>query len=167
MRWKAYFFLNPDVTSRTKETFGFHSAKNLPPIDELKGFEDDMLKMIQSIQFRKINNPFLLKLKNDIDRIENESKLLIPADKTTNIYKLETPVYNELLERNVTKSYKKSQQTTIQTIQAIDNAITSKLGIDNRVDITAKKEAFTTLKHQKPKFENRPTCRLINPTKSE
>ena len=97
IRWKAYFFLNPDVTSRTKETFAFHSTKNPPPIDELKGFEDDMLKMIQSIKFRKINNPFLLKLKNDIDRIENESKLLIPADKTTNIYKLETPVYNELL----------------------------------------------------------------------
>ena len=126
-----------------------------------------MLKMIQSIKFRKINNPFLLKLKNDINRIENESKLLIPADKTTNIYKLETPVYSELLERNITKSYKKSQQTTIQTIQAIDNAITSKLGIDNRVDITAKKEAFMTLKDYKPNFENRPTCRLINPTKSE
>ena len=167
MRWKAYFFLNPDVTSRTKETFGFHSTKNPPPIDELKGFEDDMLKMIQSIKFRKINNPFLLKLKNDIDRIENESKLLIPADKTTNIYKLERPVYNELLERNITKSYKKSQQTTIQTIQAIDKAITSKLGIDNRVDITAKKEAFITLKDHKPNFENRPTCRLINPSKSE
>ena len=126
-----------------------------------------MLKMIQSITFRKISNLFLLKLKNDIDRIENESRLLIPADKTTNIYKLETPVYNKLLECNVTKSYKNSQQTTIQTIQAIDNAITSKLGIDNRVDITAKKEAFITLKDHKPNFENRPTCRLINPTKSE
>ena len=50
MRWKAQFFLNPDTTSSSKETYSFKSTNNPPPIEELKDFEDNMLKMIQSIQ---------------------------------------------------------------------------------------------------------------------
>ena len=42
--------------------------------------------------------------------------------------------------------------------------IATKLGIDDRVDITADKDAFITLKEYKPNFANNPTCRLINPS---
>ena len=92
---------------------------------------------------------------------------MIAADKTSNFYKLETPVYYDLLERNISKSYKKSQLSTIHTIHAEDNNITAKLGIDDRVESTASKEAFVTLKDHKPNFCNKPSCRLINPTKPE
>ena len=76
------------------------------PIEELKDFEDDMLKMIQSVKFKQVNNPFLNKLKEDTDSIKTEPKLLIVADKTTIFYKLEPSECNELLEKNITKSYK-------------------------------------------------------------
>ena len=97
MRWKAHFFLNPDTTSSSKETYGFKSSKNPPPVEELKDFEDDMLKMIQSVKFKQVNNPFLNKLTEDTDRIKNEPKLLIAADKTTNFYKLRFtgPIYSQ------------------------------------------------------------------------
>ena len=167
MRWKAHFFLNPSTASSSKQTYGFKSTKNPPPIDELKDFEDNMLNMIQSTKFNQVNKHFLNKLKNDTKRIENESKLLIAADKTTNFYKLEPSTYNNLLEQNITKSYKKAQHTATQTIHSIDKSIATKLGIDDRVDITANKDAFITLKDHKPNFANKPTCRLINPTKSE
>ena len=55
MRWKAYFFLNPDTSTSSKDTYGFKSTKNPPPIDELKDFEDDMLKMVQSTKFKQVN----------------------------------------------------------------------------------------------------------------
>ena len=126
-----------------------------------------MLNKIQSTKFNQVNNPFLNKLKNDTKRIENESKLLIAADKTTNFYKLEPSTYNNLLEQNITKSYKKAQHTATQTIHSVDKSIATKLGIDDRVDITANKDAFITLKDHKPNFANKPTCRLIKPTKSE
>ena len=109
IRWKAYFFLNPDTTSSSKETYGFKSTKNPPPIEELKDFENDMLKMIQSVKFKQVNNSFLDKLKEHSDRIKNGPKPLIAADKTTNFYKLEPSTYNDLLEKNITKSYKKAQ----------------------------------------------------------
>ena len=45
--------------------------------------------------------------------------------------------------------------------------ITQKLCIDDRVEMTATKEAFITLKDHKDNFKNKPTCRLINPSKQE
>ena len=45
--------------------------------------------------------------------------------------------------------------------------IAKKLQLDSRINSTAKREAFITLKDHKPKFANNPTCRLINPAKSE
>ena len=108
MRWKAHSFLNPDTTSFTKETYGFKSTKNPSSIEELKDFEDDMLKMIQSVKFKQVNNPFLNRLKENTDHIKNEPKLLIAADKTTNFYKLEPSTYNNMLEktsRNPTRKH--------------------------------------------------------------
>lgn len=167
MRWKAHFFLNPCQASSCKETYGFKSTKNPPPIDELKEFEDGMLNIIQSTRFKPVNNSFLNNLNNDVKHIKKERKLLIPADKTTNFYKLDPATYNTLLEQNITKSYKKASSETAHKIQQEDKKITAKLGIDDRVDTTANKNAFITLKDHKPNFVNKPTCRLINPTKSE
>ena len=70
MRWKAYFFLNPGTISSTKDIYGFKSAKNPPPGEELKEFENDMLKMIQSTKFKHINSPFLNKLKDNAIKIK-------------------------------------------------------------------------------------------------
>ena len=148
MRWKAHF----------------KSTKNPPPVEELKDFGDDMLKMIKSVKFNQVNNPFLNNLKEDTEHIKNEPKLLIAADKTTNFYKLEP---STLLEKNITKSYKKALPETTQAIHKGNKDIATKLGIDDRVDTTASKDAFITLKDHKPNFANKPTCRLINPTKSE
>ena len=119
------------------ELLSFKSTKNPPPIEELKDFEDDVLRMIQSVKFKQVNNPFLNKLKEDADRIKNEPKLLIAADKTTNFYKLEPSAYNDLLEKNITKSYKKAQPETTQAIHKENKAIATKLRIDDRVDTTA------------------------------
>ena len=111
-----------------------------------------MLKMIQSVKFKKVSNPFLDKLKKDTDRIKNEPKLLIAADKTTNFYKLEPSTYNDMLEKNITKSYKKAQPETTQAIHKENKAIATKLKIDDRVDTTADKDAFITLKDVRAKI---------------
>ena len=54
-----------------------------------------------------------------------------------------------------------------ENITGTDKAIATKLELDDRIDITDKKQAFITLKDHKPNFRNNPTCRLINPTKPE
>ena len=68
------------------------------------------------------------------------------------------------------KIYIKREKALPETTRAIhkeNKDIAMKLGIDDRVDATADKDAFITLKDHKPNFANKPTCRLINPTKSE
>ena len=81
--------------------------------------------------------------------------LLIAADKTTNLYKLEPSTYNDLLEISITKSYKKALPETTQVIHKENKHIATKLGIYDRVDTTADKDAFMTLKDHKPKFANK------------
>ena len=64
--------------------------------------------------------------------------------------------YKLLLETNVTKGYKKASESTEENITAADKAIATKLELDDRIDITDKKQAFITLKDHKPNFQNNP-----------
>ena len=50
MRWKAFFFLNPNVGINKKETFGFTSKKTPPQISEMLNFEKRLLQMIANIR---------------------------------------------------------------------------------------------------------------------
>ena len=38
MRWKAYFYLNPDIRPSKKNNFGFKSTEPPPFVKELKDF---------------------------------------------------------------------------------------------------------------------------------
>lgn len=90
--------------------------------------------------------------------IKNENRLFVKGDKSTNFYKLQATKYNQLLNDNITKTYKKADNNQLSKIDAEAKAITKKLGIDDRVEVTAQAEAFVTLKDHKDNFANRPTC---------
>ena len=70
-------------------------------------------------------------------------------------------------QENVTKTYKKSSSKVVQKLNAQSARIAEHLKLDDRIDKLAEKEAFLTLKDHKPAFHDHPTCRLINPSKSE
>ena len=48
----------------------------------MKGFEDDMMRLIENITFRKVNDTFQKELKEDIRLIKRSDKIFVPADKT-------------------------------------------------------------------------------------
>ena len=79
---------------------------------------------------------------------------------------MDTTTYNDLLQKNITKTYKKVTQVTTSSIEQEAKAIAKKLHLDDRINTTAKREAFITLKDHKPNFSNNSTCRLINPAKA-
>ena len=56
---------------------------------------------------------------------------------------------------------------TPDSITSIDKKIAQDLRLDDCIEVSASGDAFITLKDHKPDFINNPTCRLINPTKSE
>ena len=80
---------------------------------------------------------------------------------------MDTASYNDRLQENITKTYKKVTHGTTNSIELEAKAIAKKLHLDDRINITAKREAFVTLEDHKPNFANNPTCRLINPAKAE
>ena len=104
---------------------------------------------------------FQRKFSSDIyNNIMTAEKLLVPADKTSNFYKMDTQSYTDLLQKNVTKTYKKVSPTISNSIEVEAKAIAKKLHLDDRINTTAKREAFITLKDHKPNFANNPHAAL-------
>ena len=83
------------LESSNKETYGFKSRKYPRTIDDLIGFEDDLMSLIKNIQFRNVRNTFQEQLANDIKQIKCTNKVIVPADKTRNLYKVEKENYRK------------------------------------------------------------------------
>ena len=77
--------------------YGFNSRRCPPQIDELKSFEDDMVKLIGNIQFRRPRNNFQRTLQKDADYIKGSRDIFVPADKTKNLYRMGKTQYEKLL----------------------------------------------------------------------
>ena len=167
LRWRAFFFKNPKSAGDSKETYGFKSRRSPPVIDDLKVFEENMTNLIQNIEFEHQRNSFQNQLKSDLNSIKKDNKLTIKADKTVNYYKMEPKRYNELLTENITKNYKKASLKEAAAVNQKSREIAENLQLEDRIEKLAEKQVYITLKDHKDNFNNKPACRLINPTKSE
>ena len=152
---------------KRKETFGFKSRHHPPQPTELEMFEKDLLNIISSIKFRNQKNTFQQKLKVDIDEIKKSPDVFVFADKTSNIYKMTPQEHNKLLKENVTKTYKKGPPKLETSINLEVKCIATNLDLSNRIEILAQTPAYITLKDHKENFRSNPSCRLINPSKTE
>ena len=150
-----------------KETYGFISTKPSPIIQELKEFENDLVDLIQNIKFRHVPSHFQNKLQKDLNHIKKDDHLYIPADKTSNYYRIKPADYKILLEKSIHKNYKKTDRAAINNIIKADIHIAKNLDLAGRINTTAERESFITLKDHKENFKNKPTCRLLNPCRPE
>ena len=166
LKWKVHFFFNPSEPRHKKETFGFNSTFLAPFVPELKDFENGMYELVRDVKFEAHYNQFQTKLNEDSEKVKSEP-MYIAADKTTNYYKLEKDKYDELLQKEINKGYKKTDMQAFDEVTKVDKEIATKLDIEDRVYSTQPKQAFLTLKDHKPNFMNNPSCRLLNPTKNE
>ena len=104
---------------------------------------------------------------NDVKNIKKNPKLLVPTDKTNNLYELTTEEYNKLLIENISKMYKKTTVSAISSVNTEAKAIAKDLNLDERIEQYKQNQSFTTMKDHKEHFQNNRKCRLINPAKSE
>ena len=167
MRWAAWHFLHPKEEGPTKETYGFKTTNAPPQVTEMKEFEDKMSNMIREVTFTNTQNHFQTQLRNDVKKIKEEPGIIVAADKTTNYYRMDPQEYKNLLHNNVTSEYKTAHHNTVKAVQRAENRIVKELELEDRIEVRAEKEAYITLKDHKDNFRNRPSCRLINPSKSE
>ena len=168
MRWKAHFYDKEPQTETTDNfNYGFKTEKAPSAQPLLIPFENDIYAWISNIQYRKHRSEFQNRLTRDRKDIQESSKIFVPADKSTNMYKMSAENYKNLLRSNVTANYKKADADTKRKIDLDAKEIATDLKLDDRVEQPAEREAFVTLKDHKENFENNPKCRLINPAKSE
>ena len=82
----------------------------------MKDFEDGLWNLVGNIEFRSVQNDFQDKMKQDIKSIKQSAKLVVPADKSTNLYKMDKGEYTNHLVNNITRAYKKANGTKQEAI---------------------------------------------------
>ena len=75
--------------------------------------------------------------------------------------------YNQLTKREIESSYKKVNIKDIEHVEDGQKKIVKDLELADRVFVTTKREAFSTLKDHKSNFHANPKVRLISPMKPE
>ena len=73
----------------------------------MEPFEKDLWNLVNKLNFRKIKSNFQGQLNEDIKVIKRSNKVLVFADKTSNIYKFDTDEYKKLTTEAVTSTYRK------------------------------------------------------------
>ena len=123
--------------------------------------------MVRDIEFRKTDDPFQSTLNDDVSDIISSNKLLVFADKTTNLYDMTKEDYTKLLNNNVTKTYQKSVLSAKTEIDSEAKTIATSLNLQGKMECYAERLGFITLKDHKENFHTKVPCRLVNPAKSE
>ena len=72
-----------------------------------KNFEVGLASMMTNIQFRRTENHFQDRQRNNIMKMNNDNHLFTPRDKTNNFYKLSRERYEGLINKSIQKDYKK------------------------------------------------------------
>ncbi len=164
MRWKLIAIKSDTVNQENH--YGFKTTNTAPQIDELKPFEDDVYKLITSIEFKKVNNEFQSSLQETIKSIKDSKDIIIESDKTRNLYSISPNEYKSVLKNNITSDYKKSDEANVNNVNKEAAKLASKINIADRVDEYTRAEAFLTVKDHKANFPDRKEYRLLNPAKS-
>ena len=75
--------------------------------------------------------------------------------------------YEKLIHENVTKTYKKTNESKTKTINKSAKKIANRLGLEDRIEKLQENESYITTKDHKDDFLLRISCRIINPSKSD
>lgn len=172
VRWRVYHFeRNQDhgEEEEASETYGFKTLTTPPQHQDLLQFEDDMYRLIANIKFVETKDKFQSRLKQDIKKLKSGNKVMVSADKTTNLYQVSDSDYRKLVSDNITKDYKKSEAFAKRTVDRKSKQLINNIdqNLSKRMEAHSQSPCFITLKDHKDGFASNPKCRLINPAKTD
>ena len=167
LRWKVYWFKNPQQGDvERKETYGFNPASKPPWDIDIRDFEEDLIRMVSEIEMKSFDNPLQARMKKDLTRINSSKKMIVSADKTSNLYMMEVEDYKKLHTKEIQKEYKVARENQAVRINCEAAKIVRRMDLDDRVEAMAMKKSFLTIKDHKPDWPRKIHTRLINPCKS-
>ena len=102
-----------------QETYCLKSLICPPKIKEMVAFEKELWHLVNKLKFRKIKSNFQRQLNKNIRVIKRSNKVLVLvlANKTPNMYKLDTDECKNVTTEAVTSAYKKVPDRTNNKIK--------------------------------------------------
>ena len=171
MRLKAVFFVNNNkkATEDYKQGFsyGLKSGRSPPQVKDLIRFKDDLVRKVKELKFCKVKNNFQNILREDMKQVQTSKKTLTPADKISDMYRLNKNDYRNLLRNAITITYKEANKSIGTKINKEGIKFAKQADILDKIEINSTGNSFVTLNDHKENFTNHPTTRLINPSKNE
>ena len=132
LKWRAWHYLNPIQNAQKKETFQFNSTSPPPNVPELKILEEKMQNLTKTLEFKEgIRDSFQQQLKKDLKNINTEERLVVPADKSSNFYKVSKNTYKTNMKKSIEKDYKKATYNIATRIDREDKKIAENLDIES------------------------------------
>ena len=135
-------------------------------MNEIRDFENDLFDLISEIKYRPSSNSFQKLLKSDQGKISKIDEVIVPLDKSPNLYKMSVKEYKKKTLENITKTNKKCSKENVEKVSKEAAAIARRYKLEDRIEIPTEDEAFITIKDHKESFPGRVECRLINPAKN-
>ena len=172
MCWHAAFVLGIiQKPAEQKETFGFNTLTPPPIVPQLESWKARIFNIASNLEFRRSTNNQQKKMKEELQKMKNEPKLFIKADKSNNYYKVTPEEYSDLLKRDIENKYKRCKEEDgiykdVEKVTKGDKKIAEKLKLEDRIYKTSERQAYLLLKDHKENFANKKQSRLINPTKT-
>ena len=97
-------------------------------------------------------------------QVQTSKKTLTPADKASNMYRLNKNDYQNLLRNTITTIYKNANNNIGTKINKQGIKFAKQADILDKIEINSTSNSFVTLKDHKENFTNHPTTGLINPS---
>ena len=168
IRWRVWAFKNPEKVTKKKETYGLKTFNYAPNDSDLVEFEIRLYTIVRNVRFEDVPpNKLQREMKRLLKKIHKDKMMVAKSDKTGNFYQINPNEYFQLMSREVNKEYKMDQDsTTEKLINRNASEIGSMLGVDKRLEVMAKKDAYILMKDHKESFHREHQARLINPSKN-
>ena len=133
---------------------------------KLSAFENDIFNLCRNLKFRKVFSKYQDHLKRSLNKLKQDEKIIVKADKTANLYKMDVDMYKKLSFESVTTKYKKAPPDAINIINSEAETLLSVNEVKGKIRKMNTNNAFVTIKEHKSNFPYKINCRLLNPCKS-
>ena len=168
LRWAFLFFMKPKAFNNDNKANKYKLKNDKFPDKvnhpSLEAFEKELWQMVENVEFKRTNCAYMTKLKIEKEKISNENDLIIKADKSSNMYKINKDRYLEIVQNEISKTYKRvTNPSKIKNMDLNAKNTTDKLGISERIQKTKKAFAKVQVKDHKERFPNDVEYRLLNP----
>ena len=72
-------------------------------MDKLKTFESDLFGVVKNIKFKSHKSKYQSTLQSKIKQLLNVNNLIVPSDKTSNLYYVDIKTYKKLIKEKFCK----------------------------------------------------------------